>query len=215
MSENIPKNLQTVISEGYQVKIGEYLDEGWKICKQKLGLFVIFAIIVLIIMIPLRLNIIDPRIRLPIRLLISSPLTAGFYIAALQVVKKKSTTLGDFFKGFKYFLPLVSARSFMTLLGALGMILLIIPGIYLLVSYFFTILLILDRKMNFWQAMETSRKIVTKRWFSVFGFIIVLLLINLGGMLLLGIGMLVTGPLSACAMVAAYDDIIGVERGNF
>ena len=213
MSQNIPKNLETVISEGYRVKIGEYLDRGWEICKQKLGLFVGFFVILVIIQIAL--GQIDERIGAPVNFLISCPLNAGFFIAGLQIVKKQSTVIGDFFKGFKYFVPLVLANVLMLILIVLGVILLLIPGIYLSVSYLFTILLILDRRMDVWQAMETSRKIVTKRWFSVWGFSIVLGLINLGGALLLGLGLLVTVPLSACAIVAAYDDIIGVERTNF
>ena len=212
MSHNIPKNLETVISEGYRVKTGEYLDDGWKICKQKLGLFA--GVYVIWIIIWIALGQIDERISAPVNFLISCPLSAGFVIAALQIVKKQNTVIGDFFKGFKYFVPLVLANVSMTILVFLGIILLIIPGIYIAVSYSFTIHLILDRKMDFWPAMETSRKIVTKRWFSVFGFSIVLGLINLGGALLLGLGLLVTVPLSYCAMVAAYDDIIGVESTN-
>ncbi|MGK7905462.1 MAG: hypothetical protein AB4352_29470 [Hormoscilla sp.] len=212
MSQNIPKNLETVISEGYTVKNGEYLDEGWKICQQKLGLFVGFYVIWIIIWIAL--GQVDERIGAPVNFLISAPLSAGFTIAALQIVKRQKTVIGDFFKGFQYLGPLVLANVAMSIISALGMILLIIPGIYLAVSYFFTIHLILDRKMDFWPAMETSRKIVTKRWFSIFGFGLVLGLINLGGALLLGLGLLVTVPLSSCAIVAAYDDIIGVESTN-
>jgi len=156
MSQNIPKNLETVISEGYTVKIEEYLDRGWEICKQILGLFVGFFVILVIIWIAL--GQIDERISAPVNFLISAPLSGGFWIAALQSVKKQSTVIGDFFKGFKYFVPLVLANVVMFLLVALGMILLIIPGVYLSVSYCFTIPIILDRGMDFWPAMEASRR---------------------------------------------------------
>jgi uncharacterized membrane protein len=58
--------------------------------------------------------------------------------------------------------------------------------------------------------MEASRKLITKNWFSFFGFGLVLFLINLGGALLLGVGLLVTIPISACAVAAAYADIVGL-----
>ena len=38
-----------------------------------------------------------------------------------------------------------------------------------------------------------------------------LTLLNLAGLLLLGIGALVTIPLSSCIMVAAFEDIVGLN----
>ena len=99
MTQNSPQNPETIISEGYQVKIGEYLDTGWNICKQQLGLFVGFLVIQIIISISL--GQIDEKIGAPVSFLISAPLNAGFFIAALQILKKKSTVIEDFFKGFK------------------------------------------------------------------------------------------------------------------
>jgi len=78
------------------------------------------------------------------------------------------------------------------------------PGIYLGVAYSFTTALIVDRKFDFWEAMETSRKVISKRWFSFFGFVLVLVLINIVGALLLGVGLL-------CAIAAAYQDILGLS----
>jgi len=57
--------------------------------------------------------------------------------------------------------------------------------------------------------MEASRKIITKKWFSMFFFILILGLLNLGGLLLMGFGLLLTVPLSGCAVIAAYEDIVG------
>jgi len=85
------------------------------------------------------------------------------------------------------------------------------PGIYLGVAYSFTTALIVDRKFDFWEAMETSRKVISKRWFSFFGFVLVLVLINIVGALLLGVGLLFTIPLTMCAIAAAYQDILGLS----
>ena len=99
----------------------------------------------------------------------------------------------------------------MGILLTIGFILLIIPGIYLSVGYLFVTMLIIDKRMQFWQAMETSRKIVTKKWWSFLGLIILLGLLNFVGALLLGIGLLVTVPWSVCILGAAYADIVGLE----
>ncbi|MBW4549740.1 MAG: DUF975 family protein [Aphanocapsa sp. GSE-SYN-MK-11-07L] len=91
----------------------------------------------------------------------------------------------------------------------LGLILLI-PAIYLGIAYTFSIPLIVDRKADFWSAMETSRKLITRHWFPFFGFSIVLGLINFAGVLACGVGALFTIPLTICAIAAAYENIIGL-----
>lgn len=93
--------------------------------------------------------------------------------------------------------------------------LLIIPGIYLAIGYMLTTFLIIDHRMEFWQAMETSRKIVTKNWFAFFVFAIVLALINVLGTLALGVGLLVSAPVSACAAAIAYKEIVGLNSSEW
>ncbi len=90
-------------------------------------------------------------------------------------------------------------------------IILLIPAIYLGVAYSFSIPLIMDKQINFWPAMETSRKLLTKKWFPYFGFSIVLGLINLGGFLACCIGVIFTAPLTICAVAAAYENIVGLS----
>ncbi len=85
----------------------------------------------------------------------------------------------------------------------------LIPTIYLSTSYIFTVPLIIGKKMQAWSAMEASRKLITKQWWSFFGFSVVLGLINLAGALLCGLGLLLTVPLTICAVAAAYTHIIG------
>jgi uncharacterized membrane protein len=58
--------------------------------------------------------------------------------------------------------------------------------------------------------MESSRKLISKNWFSFFAFALALFAINILGALLLGVGLLVTIPLSFCAIASAYADIVGL-----
>ncbi|MEJ2671152.1 MAG: hypothetical protein P8168_02900 [Deltaproteobacteria bacterium] len=98
-----------------------------------------------------------------------------------------------------------------SLLIAIGMIFLIIPGIYLTVSYLFASCLVVDRRMDFWPALELSRRTVTPLWFGFFAFLLLLILINLAGALLLGIGLLASIPISFCAVTVAYHDLFGFQ----
>ena len=80
-----------------------------------------------------------------------------------------------------------------------------------MVSYLFASVLVIDRRLDFWPAMELSRRTVQTQWFGFFIFFLLILLINLGGALLLGLGLLVSLPVSACAVAAAYADVFGLQ----
>jgi len=68
--------------------------------------------------------------------------------------------------------------------------------------------------MSPWQALETSRKTVTHKWFAVFGLLIVLSLINMIAMIPLGIGLIWTLPLTMLVMGAIYKIMFGIEAST-
>lgn len=207
-----PKTFERLINEGYEVDPSKYLKGGWEIFKSRAGEFIVFAVIIAAVAALFsKLNFIGSLATTAV----VPPLCAGFIVVIFMLFKGQQVQFGDFFKGFNYFLPLVLAGIVMGILVAIGMILLVLPGIYLIVSYMFVFLLIVDYRMEFWQAMETSRQIVTKNWFSLFVFVLMLFVINLLGTLALGIGLLVTAPLSVCSVCVAYRDIVGLyEEGE-
>ncbi|MDI6852613.1 MAG: hypothetical protein QME75_03270 [Deltaproteobacteria bacterium] len=144
---------------------------------------------------------------------IHEPLVAGFIIVSAKILQKKTPTFMDFFGGFqfKYFLPLVLLGVVSRVLITIGLFLLVIPGLYLAVSYIFATLLVVDQGLDFWPAMEQSRKFVTPRWFSFFVLLLLLVLVNIAGILALGVGLLVSLPVSWCALVSAYADLFGLK----
>ena len=71
------------------------------------------------------------------------------------------------------------------------------------------LLIIIDRRIGFWDAMEISRKVLSKNWWGALLFILVCGLINIGGTLLCGIGLLVTVPLTMMALAFLYEDLFG------
>ena len=106
--------------------------------------------------------------------------------------------------------PLIITAVVMMLLIYLGMILLLIPGIYLGVAYLLAVPLVVERGLSPWQALEASRKAITQHWFKVFGLFIVLGLIVIVSAIPLGIGLVWTIPLMVVAMGVLYRTIFGV-----
>lgn len=201
-----------VIDDGYEVNMSDYISEAWDFFKAHAAEFSGFTLILFLLTAVLSKLDIFGSIALTA---VMSPLYAGYVIVTLKKIQGEAFRFSDFFQGFNSFLPLVFAGFLAGILVTIGMVLFLLPGIYLAVGYMFTTALIVDYRMDFWQAMETSRRIVTKNWFSLFVFGLLLALINLLGVLAFGIGLLVTIPVSACAAVLAYRDIAGVHGGEW
>lgn len=198
------KTPQDLLDHGYDFDIGDAINEGYELFRVKMGEFIGYTVLVILISIAASF--------IPFAsVIIGAPLSAGFFIMAHQVRIKGNTDFGVFFKGFDHFVPLILYSIVASLLIALGFVLLILPGVYLAVAYGLAIFFVVFYKMEFWDAMEWSRKVVTKRWWKFFLLLIVLAFINLGGALAFGIGVLFTIPLSQCALYSAYSQIV---KGN-
>jgi len=93
---------------------------------------------------------------------------------------------------------------------AVGGLLALIPAIYLGVSWAFALPLIMDKRLDFWSAMETSRRVVGKHWWWVFACLLVIGLVNLIGILVCCVGVLFTMPVAFAALLYAYEEIFTV-----
>ena len=72
---------------------------------------------------------------------------------------------------------------------------LVLPGIYLSVGYALTLPLILDKGLGPWEALEASRKAIHKKWWTVFGLYIVMMLLYTVSAIPLGLGLIWTVPM--------------------
>lgn len=197
--------LSNALSGNYSFKTGEYINKGFDLFKKDPGLFIGFTLVYLVLSAVIS--------RIPVVGLagfaIAGPFLAGYFIVAHKINKNETRTFADFFKGFDSFLPLFLVGFVGGIITLLCMLLLVLPGIYIAVCYSFGSMFVVFYKYEFWDALETSRLVIGKNWWSFFGFFIVITLINLLGLLCLGVGILVTVPATFCALYAAFEDIAG------
>jgi hypothetical protein len=141
-------------------------------------------------------------------LLLSGVFGGGLYYYYLRRLRGQPAEMGDAFAGFSLaFVPLMLGGLVSSLLTCVGLILLIIPGIYLAVAWCFTVPLIIDQKLEFWTAMEVSRRLVTTQWWRMFGLAILAGLIGALGALACIIGVFVTLPITVGSFVIAYETL--------
>ena len=134
--------------------------------------------------------------------------TAGLLKYYLMLIRGEGAQIGDAFSGFGPSIGQLALLSVVQMiLMLLGILLCVIPGIYLSVAWYFAMPLVIDRRMNFWAAMELSRKMVTRHLFMIFAFLIVYGLLVIAGLIACCVGIFVTMPIGFAALMYAYETI--------
>ncbi|MBI3876939.1 MAG: DUF4339 domain-containing protein [Verrucomicrobia bacterium] len=95
------------------------------------------------------------------------------------------------------------------IIGAILVLIGVAVMIYLGVSWVFALWLVADKHMDFWKAMNLSRKVVAKHWWMTFAYLIVGAVIAMLGMLGLCVGVLVTVSIYLGMIASLYNRIFG------
>lgn len=193
------------------VKIFEWIEQGWNLYKNNFGLLVLASVIALVL----------STITIGI---LTGPMIAGLIIVTLQLLRKEEPKpdAGRVFKGFSYFL---NSLLFMVIWGLAiligSAILSIFPIIGQLLSLFFIyaaqaflmfgLYLIVDKQMNFWPASQESIQTVkTNFWWFLLLSVIASIIGSIGA-IVFGIGIVLTIPIQVCILAVAYEDIFGAS----
>ncbi|KAB2890881.1 MAG: hypothetical protein F9K32_06765 [Desulfobulbaceae bacterium] len=145
---------------------------------------------------------------------VSTLFTAGLMYIGVCLAAGKSCTWKTVIEGFPVAVQLLIATILMSLLIVSGLILLVLPGIYLAVGYTLTLPLMLDRRLGPWEAMEKSRKAIHKVWWKVFGLFLVMGLITMVSAIPLGIGLIWTLPMNVVLCGVVYRYLFGVKASK-
>jgi serine/threonine protein kinase/capsular polysaccharide biosynthesis protein len=205
-----------ILSRDYVLDIGKCVRRGWALVKS--GFWPLVGITLLILALLSAVSSVGQVTRSAgnvhfntsvLGILLGGPLMGGLYLYYLKLIRGEKVRVETAFSGFSNSLLHLILASFVTgMLTMLGFLCLILPGIFLFVAWFFTLPLVIDKRLDFWPAMRVSLKTISKHWWKFLGFLIVLALLNLGGLLLCLVGVLVTLPISFAALMYAYEDII-------
>lgn len=187
------------------VNISKWISAGWDLVFSAPADFILLALIYIIVLSVASSTAVA-------QFLVWGPLNVGFFFIVLEKMHGHPIRIGDISKGFNFFLAAVLSNILITFFFAIGFAFCIIPGLLVAAIYIFTPLFILEKNMDFWTAMEASRKVVSKYLFEITVFIIVQSIILLVGVLLCGVGLLIAMPVVMAATAYAYDDLVGISR---
>lgn len=192
--------------------VGEVFKFGWSEWKRNWALWIGLALFALIVpMIPqaLLINIsedaIIPRILIgAIHFILSTLAHMGIFTVALKAARQESYAFSDFFSTFHLF-PSYLLGKVLYLLGMfIGFLLLIIPGIIFAIKFNLWPFFVLDRSQGGVEALKASNQATMGIKWDLFLFWVLAILINFLGVLLFGLGILITWPLTLIAWAKIY-----------
>jgi len=143
---------------------------------------------------------------------LSMLMTGGIMLIGVRHVLEQRVSWKMVFAGFSKALSITVAVVLQTILISIGFVLLVIPGIYLSVGYALTLPLILEKGMGPWEALETSRKAIHKRWWTVFGLYLVMILLSAVAVIPLGLGLIWTVPMFFVLIGVLYVHLFGSDE---
>ncbi len=187
-----------ILTRDYRLEIGSCISRSWALVMRHFWLIVGASFV---------LSLIESAVGL-----LAGVCVGGFYFMVLKLIRGQRAEFGDAFAGFTLaFLQLFLAGLVPGLLAAVGLLFCILPGIYLMVAWVFVFPLVIDKKLGFWEAMELSRKVVTRHWWVLFGLLLVNVLVILLGLLACCVGVYIAQPVAFGALAYAYEDIFGAK----
>ncbi len=128
------------------------------------------------------------------------PLGVGLGLIGIRRAAGKPVSPTVIFEPYQHALPLIVMMIMGFLLIIAGYLLFIIPGIYLSIAYSFSAYLITEKNMGAWQALEASRKAITKFWWRYFGLMLISVLLVIAGVIPFLIGLIWVLPLVTIAV---------------
>ena len=184
---------RTILAQDYTLSLGSCVSRGWRLLRGNFWPFVgITALQIALLGFAGSIGGASVRngpfgntsieVTSALAMLVWGPLVGGLFLYYLKKIRAEKATVETAFIGFSSrFLHLFLAGFVTSLLTWLGFLCFVLPGIYLFVAWMFALPLVVDKQLDFWQAMELSRKTVSKHWFKMFGLSIVLLALIVAG----------------------------------
>jgi len=178
MNEQNNTGTQKVIENIYKSAFKKFLEQ--------VALCIANTIIMIVVCVILAITIIG--------ILAIPAISGGYTESMIRIARGEAVGIGDFLKiGFNHFGTLLGAGILSVLAIGVGLICFIIPGIYLMIRWFFIIQLIVDKNCEIFEAFEKSSKIVNGIFWEVLAVIILNAVISaIGGSI--GVGIILTIP---------------------
>jgi uncharacterized membrane protein len=214
----------------HPLEVGRCVKEGWNLTTSNLGKLVLFGLvyigIAIAISIPIGViselmgvggtgleegggegSVAQAAVSVVLQViqnLVSMFLGIGAVIFGLNFVQRKNPEISDLFAGWAYFGSVLLATIMFLVIVAVGFLLLIIPGIYMMMRLGQFQYAIVDRKLSAMEGLKASWEMTRGNVLNLIGLWFVLIGIIFLGIFALLVGLIWAYPTVFLASVAAY-----------
>lgn len=141
---------------------------------------------------------------------LSSYLVCGMYHTAFKQLRGEPISIRDVFSAGESFPRFLGAAIVIGILAMIGFVLCVIPAFIVLGALYFTLPLVVERRLSIGDAIQRSRDATRGDLLMFVLFAFVVSIIAQAGSYLCYVGMLVTWPLQYTIAAIAYRDCFGV-----
>ena len=200
------EKIEQLISTGYEVDLEKSFKKGWEMFKVYPLYSMAYCALIFSTQFLFAIYFSDFAILFSVFL--AGPLYSGFFLVANKISREEKVTYPDFFAGFQYYTPVMLVWVIGQIVIVFGILFLVLPGIYLLVGYMFALLIAIFGGVDFWKALEYSRKIIHVKWWRFLFLLLLLGVLNTIGALFLLVGLFLTVPLSFFTIYCVFEEIM-------
>ena len=193
-------------------RVISHFETGWRLFKSHASIFVVSMLLLFLSWVVLEVAVIVlQRLGLAVWLvlhlgwlLLFSGLLVGLHVMALKSVDGEIPRVGDLFGSLERGPAYLLALSIYCLTVSGGLVLLIIPGIYLAIRYCLFAQIIPDKSTSALAALRKAAELAHGNWVPLSALFLIAFLLNIAGMTLLGIGLVISFPVSLLAIAEFY-----------
>jgi hypothetical protein len=193
-------------------RVTSHFDSGWRLFKSRASVFVVSMLLLFLSWVVLEIAVVFlHRLGLAVWLVIHlvwlflfSGMLVGLHVMALKSVDDEIPRVGDLFGSLERGPAYVLALSIYCLAVSGGLVLLIVPGIYLAIHYCLFAQVITDTSASALAALRKAAALAHGNWAPLGALFFIAFLLNIAGTSLLGIGLIISFPVSLLAIAGFY-----------
>ena len=179
-----------------KVDVGGWISEAFELYKAN------FALVCVTTLLAMLLSVFTCGV-------LAGPMWAGLTMVLLRVSRQEQPVpqIGDLFRGFDFFLQALILSVILALAYTAGSTLPLVgyvTNILIQPLVMFAFCLLVDKKLEFWPALQGSCEKAKTDYVSLLVLCLVGTLISMAGAILCGIGVILTAPFSSLLSVVAY-----------
>jgi hypothetical protein len=189
-----------------------YFQTGWRLFKSHASVFVVSMLLLFLSWVVLEVAVVFlHRLGLAVWsvlhlvwLFLFAGMLVGLHVMALKSVDGQIPRVGDLFASLERGPTYLLALGIYCLAVSGGLVLLIVPGIYLAIRYCLFAQVITDTTASAMLALRKAATLARGNWLELGAFFLIAFLLNIAGMAVLGIGLLISFPVSLLAIAGFY-----------